>query len=228
MARKEHSYHYIYKTTNLINNNFYIGMHSTSNLDDGYLGSGKRLRYSIRKYGKENFKKEILEFLPNRKLLSDRERELINEELINETLCMNLVYGGDGGFISEEGYKKGAKKMLEIIWNDPEFKKRSSERMKKTSNRLWENQEHREKTLKRLLNSHLGVKRSIDIIEKTKVTFQKIGHQKGEKNSHFGTCWITNGIENKIIKKTDFYLYESEWKLGRSKIGNVGKNQYSK
>ena len=55
MSKNKIKYHFLYKTTNLINNKYYYGMHSTYKLDDGYLGSGKRLRYSIRKYGKENF-----------------------------------------------------------------------------------------------------------------------------------------------------------------------------
>jgi hypothetical protein len=41
-------------------------MHSTDNLDDGYLGSGKRLRYSINKHGAENHVREILEFVDSR------------------------------------------------------------------------------------------------------------------------------------------------------------------
>ena len=49
-------YNYVYITTNLINKNFYIGKHSTDNLNDGYLGSGKCLLAAIKKYGKENFK----------------------------------------------------------------------------------------------------------------------------------------------------------------------------
>ena len=43
--------HYtIYKITNKINNKFYIGMHQTKKLDDGYMGSGKRLKLAIKKY----------------------------------------------------------------------------------------------------------------------------------------------------------------------------------
>jgi hypothetical protein len=81
---KEKKFHFIYKTTCLINGKYYIGMHSTNELNDGYIGSGKRLWYSVRKYGKENFKCEILEFLPDRELLAVRERELVNEEILKD------------------------------------------------------------------------------------------------------------------------------------------------
>ena len=97
MARKEKNIHYIYKTTCDVTGKWYVGMHSTNNLEDGYLGSGDRLRYSIRKYGKDKHTKEILEYLDSREELAKREREIVNKELIKEYLCMNLVVGGEGG-----------------------------------------------------------------------------------------------------------------------------------
>lgn len=106
MARKPHKYHYIYKTTCLINEKFYIGMHSTDNLEDNYIGSGKRLWLSIRKYGKENFSIEILEYFPDRNSLKKREIEIVNEELLKNPLCMNLKLGGYGGISTPEHLEK--------------------------------------------------------------------------------------------------------------------------
>jgi hypothetical protein len=73
----------IYKTTNLVNGKFYIGKHQTKNLDDGYIGSGKLLRRAVKKYGIDNFHKEILE-----KIL------VVPDPELNYNLCP----GGKGGF----------------------------------------------------------------------------------------------------------------------------------
>ena len=107
MPRKPHKYHFIYKTTNLVNGKWYMGMHSTSNLEDGYVGSGTFLWKSIKKYGRENFKMEIQEFFPDRRSLKEREIEIITEELLEDPMCMNLSLGGNGGpFINDETWKK--------------------------------------------------------------------------------------------------------------------------
>jgi hypothetical protein len=116
-------YNYIYKTTCIITNRFYIGMHSTDNLEDGYIGSGKRLWHSINKHGKENHICEILEFLPDRKSLAEREREIVNQEMLNEELCMNITTGGEGGYnlkaVESNRLKKG--KTYEEIFKTPEM-----------------------------------------------------------------------------------------------------------
>jgi hypothetical protein len=102
MARKQHTYHYIYKTTCNVTDKYYIGMHSCSNLEDGYMGSGKRLRYSIRKHGLENHTKEILEFLNDRESLAKREAEIVNEQFLQDPLCLNVQLRGGGGFANQK------------------------------------------------------------------------------------------------------------------------------
>ena len=94
-------YHFIYKTTCSVNGKFYYGMHSTDNLDDGYIGSGTQLWHSIKKHGIENFKLEILEFCPDREALKKREAELITEDMLQDQMCMNLALGGNGGYGNE-------------------------------------------------------------------------------------------------------------------------------
>lgn len=95
---KSHKYNYFYKITNSINNHFYYGVHSTDNLNDGYMGSGVRLRYAYNKYGIENFTKEILKYFDTIDEAYEYEAEIVNENLINAEECYNLCKGGIGGW----------------------------------------------------------------------------------------------------------------------------------
>lgn len=211
MGRKEKKYHFIYKTIDTRNGNFYIGMHSTDNLNDGYIGSGLRLKKLICKHGKQIFSIEILEYLPDRESLKKREEEIVNSDLLKEDKCMNLKNGGDGGFSNDEHKKKffDAAKISYTTglnngrikqkwlrendkdWNERVFKNRSNSKL---GNQNWINKTHNEETKKKI-----GEKNSLK--------------QKGEKNSQFGKCWVTNGLENKKIKKTD--LIPEGWVKGR-------------
>lgn len=84
----------VYKITNTLNDRFYIGMHKTDNLDDGYMGSGKLIRLAIEKYGLDKFKKEILHVFDNEEDMKNKERELV---VLSEK-SYNLCDGGMGGF----------------------------------------------------------------------------------------------------------------------------------
>jgi len=110
-------------------------MHSTDNLEDGYMGGGKRIKNSVKKHGKINHTKEILEFLESRDLLKIREKEIVNEELLQDPLCMNLVLGGEGGwgFVDEKHARdfsrKGNLKFQEKL-KDPEYKSSFGEKVR--------------------------------------------------------------------------------------------------
>ena len=126
MPRKQHTYHYIYKTTCKVTGKYYVGMHSTSNLEDDYIGSGKRLWYSIKKHGRDNHQKEILEFLSDRKSLKERERELVNDSLIQDPMCMNIMKGGEGGRGFDKGTNKGSVTVKDEFGNFFKVKKDDS------------------------------------------------------------------------------------------------------
>lgn len=210
MARKEKVYNYIYKTTNTITGRYYIGMHSTDDLTDEYMGSGKRLRRSLNKHGKENHVVEILEFMCSRKELIEKEKEIVNLKEIAKKNCMNLMPGGEGGLCSEahiEKLRKAASANMYKKWKENEFRemhcKLSAERMK---------QHHKNGKIK--YDTFSGKKHSE--ITKELMSSLKKGTGMGQANSQFGTCWITKDGFNKKIKLLEFILFQEQgWQKGR-------------
>lgn len=101
--------HTIYQTTNLKTGKIYIGKHSTENLDDGYLGSGKHLKADIRKYGSCIFEKKILFVFTNKKDMDDKENELLTEEFVNRSDTYNINYGNSPvrSWMTKEKISKG-------------------------------------------------------------------------------------------------------------------------
>lgn len=86
----------IYKTTNLINGKIYIGkdLHNNNN----YLGSGIKLVRAIKKYGKESFKKEILEVCDAVNSWHECEVYWISRyNATNPLIGYNIAEGGNGG-----------------------------------------------------------------------------------------------------------------------------------
>ena len=210
MARKEKKYHFIYKTTNLLSGRYYIGMHSTDDLDDGNLGSGNRLRLAVRKHGKDNFKREILEFVESRVELKLREAEIITLDEIAKEDCMNLVVGG-GGFNMDEHHIKcaiaGGNAFAERLKNDEEFRKEHAKTVGDNFRKA-----HKEGKIK--YDTFTGRSHSGETKKKMGETRKKQSAGKG--NSQYGTCWITNGEEVKKIKKEDLDSYIRDgWRRGR-------------
>jgi len=84
---------HIYKTTNLINGIIYVGQNKNNN--KYYLGSGDKIRAAIKKYGKENFKKEILEECKNLETLNEREIYWIDKlKATDKSIGYNIDPGG--------------------------------------------------------------------------------------------------------------------------------------
>jgi len=206
MARKEKKYHFIYKTTNVLSGKYYIGMHSTDNLDDGYLGSGNRIKLAIRKHGKDNFISEILEYCETREILKSREEEIVNLNEIAKVDCMNLRVGGQGGFRDEEHQKK-CSEAGNIFWKSDEGRKIKSEITKN----LHKDPKYKEK-VKKALKGRLATFKGKLHSEETKKKMRK-SKNVGSNNSQFGKCWITNEVESKKINKGD--LIPEGWRLGR-------------
>ena len=99
----------IYKVTNNINKRYYIGQHRTKNINDNYMGSGKIVKEAIKKYGKENFTKEILYVFDNFEEMNNKEREIVTEEFINKSETYNIELGGNNAPLIEETKRKISK-----------------------------------------------------------------------------------------------------------------------
>jgi hypothetical protein len=129
-------FYLIYKTTNLINEKYYIGCHKTSNLEDGYLGSGKALLESIEKYGKDNFSREILAYCDSEDHMYETEKGIVNEEVVNDRNSYNLKIGGSSNFyyVNKNGLNHSSNQHLkhaEKLKNDKEYAAQFSEKMSK-------------------------------------------------------------------------------------------------
>lgn len=106
----------IYRITNVINNNTYIGQHKVKSIltDDGYLGSGKLIKRALLKYGKKSFKKEIITFAISHLEANTLEKYYISKE----KPVYNISPGGNGGNVNKNGipWNKG-KKGCQVAWN---------------------------------------------------------------------------------------------------------------
>jgi hypothetical protein len=193
--------HYtIYKITNKINNKFYIGKHKTANLDDDYMGSGKYLSHSIKKYGVDNFVKEIMFVFDNELEMNAKEKELVSKEFCLREDTYNLCEGGQGGFSyinqnklnfgdshkqsSLENLKKGRNARSNKLLNDPVYRQEQINLMSESK--------------KRYYVTHDGAFTGKTHSEETK---KKLGAvtssaQSGSGNSQYGSKWITDGNIN--------------------------------
>jgi hypothetical protein len=82
----------VYKTINMVNDKYYVGVHNNAN--PNYLGSGTALCLAIEKYGKENFKREVLYTFESLDEALRKEAEIVNEEFVRSKETYNLTIGG--------------------------------------------------------------------------------------------------------------------------------------
>lgn len=89
----------LYKTTNLENGKYYIGVRKETAYPevDSYLGSGVAINRAIKKYGRKNFKREFLAVFQCSEDAFEAERMYVTESFIAESENYNIGVGGKGG-----------------------------------------------------------------------------------------------------------------------------------
>lgn len=220
MADKSHNY--VYKIVNKINGKQYIGVHSTDDLNDGYMGSGPGIKEAIKKYGIDNFTKEILVDYDSMEIAYRLEKMLVNEDYVKRRDTYNRRLGGEHPG-SYKSHRKG------LSYEAEYGKEKAIELRKKVSDghkgqishrkgKSWEEEYGKERAdIMREKNKqiHTGRKRA----EETKRKMSEA--RKGEKNCNFGKP-MAEETKRKISEKLKGRKLSAEV---RKKMSEARKNR---
>jgi group I intron endonuclease len=192
----------IYKITNLVNDKIYIGQDKNNKPE--YLGSGKLLHLAFKKYGIENFKKEIIEECESKEELDKKEKFWIKElHAQDRTIGYNIAAGGDGG---------------DTLSNHPN-KEEIGKRIGESNKKLWEDTEYKNK---------MSVTRKNKITNETR---EKISiNSSGENNGMSGKKHSdeTKKVQSEIRKDWHNNLSEEDKIIISKKISEANKGKPGK
>lgn len=206
----------VYITTNTVNKKFYIGVHRTKDLNDGYMGCGHyrgrklreqldtRLYRAFRKYGDDAFITEVIHSFDNEVDAYKKEKELID---ITNKNCYNDKPGGVGGFhpdtnkgriLTEKERVKlseSAKIRSKLYPLQTELlKKYNKSRIGKTYSEIYGEEKGKEVSLKR---SKALTGRKLSDEHKRKMSINRKGKDCGKCKGRKRVYDITN---NKIVR----------------------------
>lgn len=230
--------YYVYKITNKINGKIYIGKrkyNGTNPLLDTYMGSGKLITQAIKKYGKDNFVKEIIQEFDNENDAFLLEKELVDIEFCQREDTYNIHEGGTGSFshINNEIIEKrkniiALKKMIDSgelkIGGKQYFTNETYKKLSDFNINRW-------KYWKENPNKMPNFKCSS---QTKKIIAEKL---KGINNPNYGKHWYihkdsTNINERKMFNVNEIptdYILLSEWKDNQKnkKSSAYGKHWYN-
>lgn len=220
--------YYIYLTTNLINGKKYIGQHK-GKPNDKYFGSGTTILKALKKYGKENFQKEILCYCNTREEADEQEKYYIAKfNAVEDENFYNNSEGGTGG--------DGFKAVKKWVQNNPE---KAKELYKKSGIRLNEwrvthQKEYQEKCVKPFLeashqywkNNPEKMKKHMDKVNEAKEKWQKEHPEEHKKQVDKWRKAGSDANSQMVICITTGEIFQSQSEAGR--YYNVPQSNISK
>ena len=228
----DNRYHYFYKIVNNINNNYYYGIHTTDNLDDNYRGSGHRLHNAYKVYGVNNFTKYVLRFFSSRKELLKYEKQIVTQELCNESKCYNIVPGGNGWDALLINVRDKNNNLVQI--DRCEFINNPNKYFHHSKGRIVLNNGIIHKyILPSELDKYLSegwVKGEIEHITTNRISIRKNNKQKfvikSELDKYLSEGWVKGGISRN--KNTKSYIKGHVWVNNGDKQIRISKSELDK
>jgi len=239
---QKYKFHYVYRIEKIDTHEFYIGLRSTNDNpeDDPYLGSGIRIENSVKKHGREKFRKTILGTYNTRREASLAEAEFITVDILLDPLCLNLKTGGE--YITGVSYDpevgKKISEALKLKYSDPEERIKHSERLKKSykenpefakaisemRKRVLLDPKHRERALRAVRKSYAETDRAEKVkssLNRPETKTKKSESMKAYCNSDRGKIHMSRATSNTtymnlngITKRIKNELVETYAKMG--------------
>lgn len=213
------NFNYVYVTTNLVNNKQYVGSHCTNNVDDNYIGSGRLFLKAVKKYGKDNFIREILEECKTDLIAREKEGYYIEKLNTLNPIGYNLSPKGGIGFKgatqSEETKEKQRAWQLGKTYEElygpekaAEMKKKQSKKKKGVSTSR-KGKGHKKELIERYGEIE-GLSRYNEFIKK-------------QKDSHKDKKQSKETIQKRLISMGDPWNKGKTYKLGKYSNERINK-----
>lgn len=182
-----HKYNYTYKITNILTNEFYVGVRSCDCeiKDDKYMGSSSIWTKLYIKEHKENLKKEILEIFETRKLANDGEVKLLRS-LQSDPLCINCYFDYTPDLTGIKQTPEWIEKRKMFGEKNGMFGKHHSEETKKRISEKLKQRVLSEEHKRKIGEAHKGKVYGEETRNKISKSRQKIRHIE---NIHTGETW---------------------------------------
>lgn len=208
-----------------------MGIHSTNNIDDNYLGSGVILLRAIKKYGKEEFTRTIVKQFNNRKEASDYEKIHVTEEVANSPDFYNIKSGGDNECVHSRSViekvsklRKGSKRTKEqrkrmsiaklgrTKYNDPVMKKMSETKTGRTK--------YNNESVRRMAISQTGKRKSNNL----GTMIMSIKRAKGFFITPIGSFYACNDASDNIglsVTSINRICHNNFLKMGQRSLNTI-------
>lgn len=219
------TFYFLYKTTNLINGKIYFGVHTTANINDGYLGSGTQLIRAITKYGKENFHREIIAFFNSIEEAYECESQVVTKEFVKEDTNYNIKPGGIGGFFHINSLVKSERPNVIKI-----------QEMKEANEITWGGQSHYSQEAKTKMkaqalenlrkNNEVGIWNLMSEEKANERKAKLVKEMTGRNNPKYGTTFYIDKDYKGILPNITILNKLHRFKLGEQPENWISLNEW--